>query len=130
MAKSEKVFEHFKATLDPHNKFPFKEEQIIQACGYLPGWAAQYFTALAQSDEIDMSLREHMDDMYGFGMYESKQTTITDDLVHQYPEDPDLYPLLVMETRDGDGPMMVQYQHGLVSFRESPEDEWFSTRMD
>lgn len=131
----ELTFKTFKGVIDPNDAYTdHSAEEVIAACGFIPGWVAQYFTALAQSkqngDELDMSIKEFVSFCYGFPVFRSDDTVITENLIHQYPGDPNLNPYLYMTTKEEGGPIMVQYPHAMVAFRQSPDDEWYCTRMD
>ena len=115
--------------IDPLNKFKGTPRQsIIEQCGLLP----TFFFSVANKaalDHKDLTLEaawQGMDDEYGFGLYKMTGSTVTPQGVWQYPEDPDLYPLVSM--KDGDVELLV-YDYGLVAMRDK-SGMTLCTRMD
>lgn len=118
----------YRLLLDPtnhHGNNGAGPERLIEACGLLPEWFADYRMESTPSG----TLKEYMEECYGFGLlHEMTGCTINEDLTYDYPEDDTMYPLLHATTDDGKA--MVQWQYGIVAFQEEEEGEWFMTRMD
>ena len=115
--------------IDPLNKFKgTPRASIIESCGLLP----EFFFSVANRatlDHKDLTLDaawEGLDDEYGFGLYRMTGSTVTPQGVWQYPEDPDLYPLVSMKHQ---GVEMLVYDYGLVALRDK-SGETRCTRMD
>ena len=108
-------------TFDPTGHFKSQnvpEERLAPACGYLLGWACNYATLVVQA----ASLKEAMDAQYGFGLHEMTGGKITEGGIYKYPEDPDMYPLVKVQTGEE---YMYIYQHAIIAFNDG-----FVTRMD
>lgn len=105
--------------LDPLAKFNYQPEEIYHILGLLPGW-------VMNEEFMDKPLKEALDKQYGFGLYESSGQTITADGVYQYPEDPDLYPLIKIQRKDE---TFYQYQYAMVAIVQK-DGSTFVTRMD
>ena len=111
--------------IDPTESWPKQTStHIYWSCGFVPGWFEQYVEG--QTDH--KTIRAHMSQRYGFGIHPMTGHDITEELLFVYPEDPELPPLIHM--KEEDGVELVQWQYGIVGFRDSAEDEWLVTRMD
>lgn len=109
-----------KIIFDPLNKFDNASEQdIIQACGYIPGWTVN-------KDYSDDSLKDALDKQYGFGLFEDNIARVDEEGKYIYPGDQDFYPLIKI-TRNEE--ILYQYQYGLVAIIDK-EGNSFCTRMD
>lgn len=97
----------FKLTIDPNNKFNRPDHFLLEACGFIPGWVAEW----ADSDSAK-SLKDHLDDTYGFGLYQFDQGSINEQGTYSYPQDEDLDPLIKIETDEGD---FYMYQYAIVA---------------
>jgi len=108
-------------TIDPLNKFNHMSlNEIKETLGMLPFW-------VVNPNHFDLSLKEALTLQYGFGgLYQSTGQTITKDGVYQYPEDPDLYPLIKIERGES---TFYQYQYGLIAIVQK-DGSSFCTRMD
>ena len=112
-------------TLDPMGKYSSKPNyEIMGECGLLP----LFFTraVMIQEEPTLDRVWELVDDQYGFGLDRMTGSTVTEDGVWQYPEDPDLYPL--MKLQEGDVEMLV-YPYALVAMRDT-SGRTLCTRMD
>jgi len=110
-----------KMTIDPLDKFEdlYNDEQIYNLLGTLPYWTIN-------PDYLDKPLKEALDSQYGFGLFEATGQTITKDGIYQYPEDPDLYPLIKIVRHDE---TFYQYQYAMVAIVQK-DGNTFVTRMD
>lgn len=107
-------------TFDPLNKYP-ADADLLEACGLLPIFAMD-------PEHIHLPLREAMETQYGFGpLSEIKGSTITDTYTYEYPEDPPLYPYVIITRGDE---VFVQYPYGIVAFIDQQTGDTFVTRMD
>lgn len=105
------------AQIDPLAKFPgVPETRIIEACGLLPRFV------LAD----DAPIRANLEHCYAFGVHEITGGTIDPDGTHHYPEDPDLYPLMVI--RKGAERMFI-YEAAIVGIL-GDDGATFVTRLD
>ena len=109
-------------TMDPTNNHEISVEELMVTCGFLPGWVLAYNTT------EDLTLKEHLDKQYRFGMCEMKGGKVTQSGEYHYPEDPPLFPLLYI-TLDH-GAEFLQWQFGICAMRDSQKADWFVTRMD
>ena len=118
----------FAITLDPTSKFEdMTPQMVMEWCGFLPHWFIEY--AVAPLDYTNTkSIKEHMYDSYGFGLHEMTGGEIKEDYTYTYPTDPTLQPLIHIQANEG--AEMIQWNYGIVAFRDSDEDDWFTTRMD
>ena len=114
-----------KVTTDPldyHTIPPTSQRTVLdiaQECGIIINWCIN-------RDPGD-SFHETLDKRYRYGMYEMKGGTISEEGVHSYPEDPDLYPLC--EVRQDDEVVWV-YEYGIVCIKNLITDKTFVCRMD
>jgi len=113
-------------TIDPHNMWPdLHPMQILQSCGFLPKWFVGH--------KPPETIKDHMERSYGFGAFPMQlglgKSRISDDGIHTYPGDPPLYPHIIMKNTETNAEM-IQWESGIVAFRDNPSDEWFLTRMD
>lgn len=121
--------EGLEGIIDPHNVWPeTPAKQLFEECGFLPTWVISYSVFKGLKDPEATNLKKWLDNSYGYGLYEMTGGFVTDDYIHKYPEDPDLFPLIVMKVTSGEE--FVQWQHGICAMRQAKEDAWFITRMD
>ena len=105
--------------LDPTGSYTTETAQyIMEACGILPYWVASW-------PQLG-TLLEHLNQQYGFGIYEMTGGTLSDDGIYQYPEDPPLAPLISIQTMNG---VFYQYLYGIVAI-PMEDGAHFVTRMD
>jgi len=97
------------------------KESVLEWLGALPVWVAEY--NLYGGD----SLKDYLDKAYGFGLYEFKGTTITEDGVYKpkHKEDQDLQFIAMMETDKG---KVYFYPYAITAI--PTDDGYFVTRMD
>ena len=117
-------------SIDPQDHFPQLPSELFTWCGLCPPWFIDWSLTNQQEgwDNAD-PLKDYMDLAYGFGLYEMTGGTIDPEtLLHSYPEDPDLYPLLVMGNNGVQ--QYIQYEHAIIALRDKEIDPWFITRMD
>lgn len=108
-------------TIDPHDKFNgAPESRILEACGLIPMWVADWIRSPTQK-----TLKEYLDDVYGFGLYEMTGGRIDDNGAYHYPDDPTLYPLIQIETDEG---TFFMYEYSIVAI--PTVNGYFITRMD
>jgi len=114
--------EGFRMGLDPCSYYgDVNVRELVALCGLLPAFIA----TVAKSGEED--LIKGMSDQYGFGvLHEMKGGEVTEAGVYQYPDDPDLYPILAAEI---EGKKIYQYHYGIVAI-EQDDGAFFVTRMD
>lgn len=102
----------------------YTHRSIREECGLLISWALQR--------NPDISIKETLIGAYGYGVYEMTGSTVDDQGVHSYPEDPDLYPLIsITDTETSE--IVYVYQFGIVAFTHpstDPDKATFVTRMD
>lgn len=113
-------------TVDPKTQFADAPvERVIAACGYLTYWALDYFT----SKRLGPTLKAHMEECYGFGLlHPVPEAAQIKDSVFTYPNDPDLYPYMLIE-KGGEPPTRcLIYPHAIIAFEENGQT--FITRMD
>jgi len=109
-----------KITIDPLSKYNhLSQEEIFDTLGALPHWAIN-------PDYLDVPLKEALDKQYNFGLYESSGQTITKEGIYQYPEDPDLYPLIKIQRKDE---IFYQYRYAIIAIVQK-DGSWFASRMD
>ena len=113
-----------KAAIDPHDMWPSSPEDVFSWCGFLPNWVTEY----GQANHLTMTLKQHLDNCYGFGLYEMKGGKVEDDGSYTYPDDPTLHPLIQIELEGG--AEFLQWEHGICAMRQSATEDWFVTRMD
>jgi hypothetical protein len=112
-------------TIDPLSKYPSKpNDELVEECGILPLFFMK--AVMVQEEPTLDRVWELVDDQYGFGLYKMTGSTVTKDGVWQYPEDPDLYPL--MKLQEGNVEMLV-YPYALVAMRDT-SGRTLCTRMD
>ena len=119
-----------KAIIDPTGHFVGKgveKERLVEACGLIP-----IFIDYAEHREAETAREvfEYMVEEYGFGGHEwpaDKHSVDPETGVYSYPEDPDLYPLVLFEV-DGCDVDVYIYQHAIVSI--VGDDETIVCRMD
>ena len=106
---------------DPLNKLPDTPDEVIsEACGILPLWLVN-----APDDEkmLDTFKRE-----YQFPFSESTGGKLDTDGTYLYPEDPPLYPLL-MVYKPSTKETYYQYSYAWVAIEQEDGSTYF-TRLD
>lgn len=114
--------EAVKFTVDPRHGFPdYPTRALLQSLGVLPLWALD--------KSRDETFADSFERNYDFwvGRTDSGKTHITDEGVYQYPEDPDMDPILKIE---GKTEIVWFYQYALVAIVNKMDDGVFVTRMD
>ena len=112
-------FTAFAVIADPLTKFTVPTEQLMEMCGVLVNWAC-----LAVRSE---NMKQSLEDSYGFGtLLEMTGGTVTDNGTYQYPEDPDLYPLVTVYVNMV--PRVHIYEYAIVALVQGQDT--FVTRMD
>lgn len=107
-------------TVDPLFKFTdYTEEEILTSLGFLPEW-------VINSEYFDKPLVKALDEQYGYGLYESSSGSVTEDGIFQYPNDPDMYPLIKIQRGDE---TFYQYLYGMVSIVQKDGSSYI-TRLD
>jgi hypothetical protein len=112
-------------TWDPLSKFGgknTKNPRIREACGLLP------FFALQGPGPMAWNMEKNYNFFYGWSI---GSTTVTEDGVHHYPGDPDMYPLCRIDavTEEGQKETIFIYDHAMVAHMLDGEFQG-STRMD
>lgn len=113
-------------TLDPLSKFGgmnVPNRGIREACGLLPFFAIE---------GPGPTMAKNMEGNYNFFFGWSKgHTTVTEDGIYSYPEDPDMYPLVRLDavTEEGQKETIFIYDHAIVAYMLDGEFQG-STRMD
>jgi hypothetical protein len=109
-------------TIDPNDKHThLPAEAIIGSLGVLPIWA------LGKGYDEDWAGCFERQYDFWVGRTDSQKTHIADDGTYQYPEDPDLDPLLHIR---GVNEEVYFYQYALVAIRNLHTDGVFVTRLD
>lgn len=104
---------------DPLNRLQADAQDILEACGLLPMFAAN-------PDFIDLPLREAMEKQYVMPLIPfGPESTITEEGIMQSPGDPDLYPLAKFIRGDE---VMLQYKYGIIAILAEGQPP-FITRM-
>jgi hypothetical protein len=119
--------------IDPLKDFgSAPREHVIEACGVLPNWVAEWYvmraTAQRIGEDFDVTLKDHLDQRYGFGLYEFTGSTVDEDGTYHADndEDPPLKPLITIDMDDLG--KFHQYQYAICAI---PVDGgYFVTRMD
>jgi hypothetical protein len=88
---------NFTIYIDPLGKFQqVPRDDLIMCLGLIPGWFSPEnleYIGLEHTADIE----KIMSHSYGMPTPEMTGGAVRDDLVYQYPEDPDLYPLAVIQ---------------------------------
>jgi len=106
--------------IDPLNYYGLVPAiRLVDACGLIPGWVGNEAFS-------DQDMKTALDKQYGYGLHEMTGSTITEEGVHSYPEDPDMYPLIKMERKDE---TLFMYESAIVAIRQA-DGTMFVTRMD
>ena len=110
-----------KITYDPLNKYESSKNDIRGAVGILPYWLFEV------DHEEKEDVIDHLTKLYGFGrLYEMKCHTIDKDFTYKYPEDPDMAPLMVI---DSEYTSAVIYPYSMIAIRFA-DGTHFVTRLD
>lgn len=108
-------------TFDPYPYYKeAPREKLIEATGLLFPWALNWFV-----EQPPVSLKDHMEEVYGFGPLYPMGGELDKHKRFIYPGDEPMYPLLTMCNGNT---CAVFYLHGIIAFIE-PEST-FITRMD
>ena len=114
-------------TIDPNSNFNgVPEERLMAACGLIPAWLATYS---CKETRASNNLKDHLDKEYTFGMFPMEGGKVNDNLSYSFPEDPDLHPLMHYKNHETEAEF-IMFQHAMCAVRQTPNDEWFVTRMD
>lgn len=106
--------------IDPTGHYPdINPSRLLGACGVIPMW-------VAADRSPDNTIFDILEREYQFPLFEMHGSTITNEGVHQYPEDPDLYPLIQL-TRGEE--VMYVYQYAITAI-VSPDGSTFVVRID
>jgi hypothetical protein len=89
--------------------------------GYLPSWVREYNLGLSTAD----NLKDHLDQTYGYGLYEFESTIENETLVSPYEEDEDIPWVGKMESEDG---TVYFFKYSIVGI--PTKEGYFVTRMD
>lgn len=111
-----------RAEVDPTGKWPnLAEVDLLESLGILPHWAT--------NKKDDEGFAEAFERQYPFwcGRTDSGKTYITEEGIYQYPEDPDLAPILMLHSDDE---VVYFYRYALVAIVNKLNDDVFVTRMD
>lgn len=114
-----KMIEPTPAFIDPLDKYNAPDEQLLEACGLLPYW-------VVDDRYMDLPLKEALDKQYQFGLYEITGGKVDSLGIYKYPEDPELYPILVIVRKDE---TFFQYPYGMVAIVQE-DGSSFVCRMD
>lgn len=79
------------------------------------------------ADKLDISLKTVINDHYGYPTHEFKGGTMKGGGIYTYPEDPDLYPLCEIQTKQE---IIYMYEHEMLGIRNKTTDEYYVTRVD
>ena len=105
------------AQIDPLAKYPHASPaRILEACGLIPRFV------LAD----DAPIRANLEHCYAFGVHEITGGSVDADGTHHYPEDPDLYPYMVI--RKGDERLFI-YPSAICAIL-GDDGSTFVTRLD
>ena len=119
MPKREFKNEFITVVIDPLDKFPdLSEKQIMEICGLIPYW-------ILTPEHINLSIKEILEIEYKWGMNYFDKGEIGRDGTFYYPEDPPIYPLILMKREKE---ILYQYESGMVSFTDNGHK--YITRMD
>ena len=110
--------------VDPLKKFNADFRKIVEACGFLPQWAA----LAAVEEKYNRSFKEALIANYAFYTGPSEGGEINEVGEYIYPDDPPLAPLVVLMSDHVDD-MCFIYQYGFVG-TVAPDDSQWVTRMD
>ena len=96
-----------KTTIDPNKAYTGNPDHLLlEACGFIPFWVREW------SDmPTTQTLKDYLIARYGFGFHKMGGT-VTETGVYQYPEDPDLDPLIAMDTDEG---TLYMYEYAIVA---------------
>ena len=116
-------------TLDPMKKFEdVKKDRLVAACGLLPAFFADAMDR--STEDTAESVYKAVVEVYGFGDYSSANWgTVTPEgaYVSAYDDDPDMYPLLLLEYPDSPVQMLI-YQSAILAVRDG--ETTILSRMD
>lgn len=109
-----------KITLNPNQHYNHSAAEIAEICGILPYWVIQY-----ENSKLTTGLLSYMQQCYGYPAQELTGGSVSSEGVFSFPGDPELYPLLKMQTGDE---TYYQYPYALLAI-VNPKGT-FVTRMD
>jgi len=98
---------------------PADEAQIPEMVGIIPYWAED-------ANQAGLTLKEGFAVSYGMPLYEMTGGTISNKGVYQFPEDPELQPLMSITN---DTETCYIYPYGIVGI-VGEDNSQFITRMD
>lgn len=107
-----------KGKVDPLKKYPdVKKGRLVEACGLIPAFVAEAEIGLGEGAPLEALHRAVME-IYGYGLgHPMTGGEVTPEGVYTYPEDPDLYPLVSLQTAQGHEVLI--YQYAITAFRDS-----------
>ena len=105
---------------DPFDQFTnYTNSELNNTLGFLPGW-------VVNPEYFEFNLIEALNKQYNFGLFESKETIITEDGIYKYPGDPDLYPIIkIVRGKE----TFYQYLYGLIGIIKE-DGTSYAARMD
>ena len=109
---------------DPFNKFDgvYEFKILVYLCHVIHHWA--YLAATK-----DIPIREVIHEHYGYPLdpFAGGKGNITEEGVHEYPEDPDLYPIGVITTARE---TIYCYEHEIIAIRNKDDKKVLILRVD
>ena len=113
-------------TIDPLDKFEnIDNHKLFEACGLIPLFAAD---AYMDKHDTAEAVYKAMTASYGFGEYRFEgEGSVTGGGTYQYPEDPDLHPLVLLQSPENPVEVFI-YQHAILAIRDG--DTTIIGRMD
>ena len=115
--------------VDPTGYFETKgatKPRLIEALGIVPAFVAEAATHGTPSEATPRSVLDDMAKAYGFYMGDMEGGVVTPEGIYQYPEDPDLHPL-IQWTLD-DSVVIYMYEHAIIALTDG--ERTIITRMD
>ena len=98
-----------------------KEQFIWGCCGLIPKFFLEACDKVQDSKDVSLdNLASHMDAIYQFGGFNTHpwSGTLTSKGVYQYPDDPDLHPLVILEQ---DGFQCLIFEYGITAIRKKDD---------
>jgi hypothetical protein len=111
-----------KIVVDPLNAYKASDKDLIRALGMLPRWASM-------AKQFGNSMQQALIECYAYYTGPFEGASISENGEWQYPGDPDLAPVMVMEHQDIPE-ICYFYPSAWVAVHNTKTGETWSCRMD